>query len=106
MSNGTRWHPRRFLCNFEDGTAEFNPNDTPPAEEYLSLAEHEALMAEKDAEIQKLKEIVYRIDNSNWKIAINARRAALEEALARVIENGGDTDSVKVLRELAAKERT
>lgn len=40
---------RRFIVNFVDGYAEFNENDTPPAEEYLSLQEHEHLIREARA---------------------------------------------------------
>lgn len=38
--------PRRYVVNFVDGSAEFHDTDLPPAEEYLSLTEHEALIRE------------------------------------------------------------
>lgn len=35
------FQPRRFITNFVDGSAEFHDDATPPAQEYLSLQEHE-----------------------------------------------------------------
>jgi hypothetical protein len=54
---------RRFIVNFNDGTAEFNDNDTPPAEEYLSLSEHKALvqgaMMDEWAEMRRWKPFLH-----------------------------------------------
>lgn len=41
-----KFPPRRFLVNFVDGTAEFNDDATPPAQEYVSLIEYENLQEE------------------------------------------------------------
>ncbi len=40
----SQFQPRRFIVNFNNGTAEFHDCDTPPAEEYLSIGEHEFLI--------------------------------------------------------------
>lgn len=40
----SKYPPRRFICNFLDGKAEFNDTNCPPAIEYLSLIEHEDLL--------------------------------------------------------------
>lgn len=41
----SKFPPRRFLVNFVDGTAEFNNDATPPAQEYVSLIEFDALQS-------------------------------------------------------------
>lgn len=37
---------RRYIVNFNDGSADLHPNDCPPAEEYLSKYEHESIVRE------------------------------------------------------------
>lgn len=45
-STPMKFLPRRYIVNFVNGSAEFNDDDTPPAEEYLSLLEHESILRE------------------------------------------------------------
>ena len=53
-----KFQPRRFIVNFVDGTAEFHDNNCPPAEEYLSLDEHNSIVFELNHKLDSILELV------------------------------------------------
>lgn len=57
-------YKRHFIVNFNDGTAEFHDNDTPPAVEYLSIDEHQALQRDLEFRAEKAERILREIIDS------------------------------------------
>lgn len=98
----SKFPPRRFIINFVRGDAEFYYDDTPPAEEYLSLIEHEAIVrnrlwastkAEADAKeaLAELRKENERLKNEvpDWVNALISERDELRGVLERIKAKAG-----------------
>lgn len=83
-----KFPPRRFLTNFNDGTAEFNDDATPPAQEYVSLIEYEDTSAQLAEATKDPGAIASWLEGLSRHPACPSERRFWYEGVAADIRNG------------------